>query len=214
VRGVYRHLGLADRLETAVQDPEESGQTSAELVLTYNALPLIDDWRGYLDRVALRSTRYLLVSVTSPFSYGVMIRKAMRIVERGDADELFDHPCTRPEVIEPVLKRYGRIVEHDFLDCPWWPDLFVETGETLLTGTLSRLPFGARFRRGPAAAAPAAPGQEPFLYGPGRFPFFGGTGWTDELEPALRRHPNLDGSRIRALASLLAHHRIRSVERT
>ena len=77
VRGVYRHLGLSDRLETAVEAPGEPGKTKAELVLTYNALPLVDDWRGYLGRVARRSTRYLLVSVTSPFSYGVMIRKAM-----------------------------------------------------------------------------------------------------------------------------------------
>ena len=91
---------------------------------------------------------------------------------------------------------------------PWWPCLSVETGETLLSGTLSRLPLGARFRRGPAAAAPPAPGEEPFLYGPGRFPFFGGDGWADELQPALRRHPNLEGSRFRGLAGCLAHQRM------
>ena len=99
-----------------------------------------------------------------------------------------------------------------FVDCPWWPDLFVETGETLLSGTLGRLPFGERFRRGPATPDAAAGTTPPFLYGPGRFPFFGGDGWHDELAPALRRHPNLERSRHRSLAGLFAHHRIRAIE--
>ncbi len=59
-------------------------------------------------------------------------------------------------------------------------------------------------------AAPAA--GEPFLYGPGRFPFLGGDGWADELEPALKRHPNLDGRGLRVLTGLLAHHRMRAIE--
>jgi hypothetical protein len=213
VRGVYRTVGLEDRLDARAGSawPEET----FDLVLTYNALPSVPDWKGYLAEAAARARRRLVVSVTHPASYGVFLRRTLRLAQPGEKTlELFDHPATSPRALEPELRRYGRIAGDAFVDCPWWPDLFVETGETLLTGTLSRLPFGARFRRGPAAAAPAAPGQEPFLYGPGRFPFFGGTGWTDELEPALRRHPNLDGSRIRALASLLAHHRIRSVERT
>ena len=47
-----------------------------------------------------------------------------------------------------------------------------------------------------------------------RFPFFGGAGWADELQPALRRHPNLEGSRFRALASLLAHQRMLRVTKS
>jgi hypothetical protein len=213
VRGVYRTAGLEDRLDARAGAawPQEM----FDLVLTYNALPSVPDWKGYLAEAAARARRRLVVSVTHPASYGVFLRRTLRLAQPGEKPlELFDHPATSPRALEPELRRYGRIAGDAFVDCPWWPDLFVVTGETLLTGTLSRLPFGARFRRGPAAAAPAAPWQEPFLYGPGRFPFFGGDGWTDELQPALRRHPNLDGSRFRALAGLLAHHRIRSVERT
>jgi hypothetical protein len=213
VRGVYRTVGLEDRLDarTGAAWPEEA----FDLVLTYNALPSVHDWRGYLAEAAARARRRLVVSVTHPASYGVFIRRAVRLLQPGESSvELFDHPSTSPRVLEPELRRFGRIAEDDYVDCPWWPDLFVETGETLLTGTLSRLPFGARFKRGPAAAAPEPGSQEPFLYGPGRFPFFGGAGWTDELEPALQRHPNLDGSRFRAVAGLFAHHRIRGVQRT
>jgi hypothetical protein len=210
VRGVYRTVGLEDRLDARAGTawPQET----FDLVLTYNALPSVPDWKAYLAEAAARARRRLVVSVTHPSSYGVFLRKALRLAQPGEKHlELFDHPSTSTRTLEPELRRYGRITGDAFVDCPWWPDLFVETGETLATGTLSRLPFGAPFRRGPAAAAPAAPGQEPFLYGPGRFPFLGGDGWADELRPALRRHPNLDGSGFRALASLLAHHRIRRV---
>ena len=183
-----------------------------DVVLTYNALPSVPDWKSHLGEAACHANRQLWVSVTHPASYGVFVRKALRLVQPGPRPmELFDHPSTKPGLLEPELRRYGSIVADAYVDCPWWPDLFVETGETLLTGTLSRLPFGRRFRRGPAAAPPAAGAAEPFLYGPGRFPFFGGDGWSSELEPALRRHPNFEGSRSRAAASLLAHHRIRAV---
>ncbi|HQR44983.1 MAG TPA: hypothetical protein PLB02_05125 [Thermoanaerobaculia bacterium] len=210
VRGVYRTVGVEDRLEVRVASDWPDGRW--DVVLTYNALPSVPDWKGYLGEAARRAGRRLLVSVTHPASYGVLVRKTLRLAQPGPRPiELFDHPSTKPGVLEPELTRYGTIVGDAYVDCPWWPDLFVETGETLLTGTLSRLPFGRRFRRGPAAP-PSAETVEPFLYGPGRYPFFGGTGWAEEMEPALRRHPNLEGSRFRVLARLLAHHRIRAVE--
>jgi hypothetical protein len=209
VRGVYAHLGLSERLETAVQSAAEPGRTRADLVLTYNALPLVDDWKGYLDRVWARCDRYLLVSITSPFSYGVGIRKAMRLLERGPADELFDHPSTRPEQIEPVLQSYGRIVEHDFLDCPWWPDLFVETGQSLWSGTLRRLPVVGR-AVGRGAARPST--EAGFLYGPRSFPLFDDHPDHGELARAMTRHPVFD-RRSERLARLFGHHHAYLVER-
>jgi hypothetical protein len=209
VRGVYATLGLADRLD--VRASAEWPAETFDLVLTYNALPSVPDWKAYLAEAAARARRHLIVSVTHPASYGVFVRRALRLLQPGPKPlELFDHVSTRPGTLTPELERYGRIVGDEFVDCPWWPDLFVETGETLFTGTLSRLPFGRRFRRGPAAAPDAG---EPFRYGPGRFPFLGGKGWADELEPALRRHPHLDGGRFERLAGLLAHHRMRAVAR-
>ena len=212
VRGVYRTVGLQERLDVRVGTawPDET----FDLVLTYNALPSVPDWRSYLGEAARHAHRLLLVSVTHPTSYGVFVRRILRLAQPGPKPlELFDHPSTRPRELEPELLRHGRITEDAYVDCPWWPDLFVETGQTLLTGTLSRLPFGSRFKRRPGAATPAASGAEPFLYGPGRFPLLGGDGWSDELAPALKRHPNLDGGRFRRLSGLLAHHRVRAVAR-
>ena len=210
VRGVYRTVGVEHRLDVRASAGWPDG--TFDVVLTYNALPSVPDWRGYLAEAVLHARRRLFVSVTHPASYGVFLRKTLRLVQPGPrAPELFDHISTKPRVLEPEIRRHGRIIGDAYVDCPWWPDLFVETGETLLSGTLGRLPFGKRFRRGPSKSEPSVGGAEPFLYGPGRFPFFGGEGWKEELEPALRRHPNLEGSRLRAAASLLAHHRICAV---
>lgn len=211
VRGVYRTVGVEDRLDVRASAGWPDG--TFDVVLTYNALPSVPDWRGYFAEAVLHARRRLWVSVTHPASYGVFLRKTLRLAQPGlRALELFDHPSTKPQVLEPEIRRYGRIIGDAYVDCPWWPDLFVETGETLLSGTLSRLPFGERFRRGPAKPAPSSGGAEPFLYGPGRFPFFGGAGWSEELAPALGRHPNLEGTRFPLLAGLLAHHRVRAVE--
>jgi hypothetical protein len=211
VRGIYRTVGVETLLDVRVSAawPDET----FDLVLTYNALPFVADWKGYLAEAAARARRQLIVTVTHPASYGVLLSKALRLAQLGPRPlELFDHPSTRPRELEPELIRHGRIVGDAFVDCPWWPDLPVDSGETLVSGTLRRLPFGGRFRRGPAKATAATDSGVPFLYGPGRFPFFGGEGWNDEFAPALRRHPNLEGTRFRFFAGLLAHQRIRAVE--
>jgi hypothetical protein len=212
VRGVYRTVGLEERLD--VRAGAEWPDEMFDLVLTYNALPVMPDWKRYLAEAAAHARFKLILSVTHPWSYGVFLRRVLRLVQPGEkALEPFDHPSSSPRILETELSRFGRITGDAYVDCPWWPCLSVEPGETLLTGTLSRLPFGGRFRRGPAAAALPAPGEEAFLYGPGRFPFFGGDGWADELLPAIRRHPNLEGSRFRGLATFFAHQRMWRVER-
>jgi hypothetical protein len=33
-----------------------------------------------------------------------------------------------------------------------------------------------------------------YMYGPERWPYFGGPGWIDELQPALLRHPAFEGA--------------------
>ena len=210
VLGVYRGLGLEVRLDVRTGSAFPEGERF-DVVLSYAAAPCVEDWRGHLEAAAARARRYLVVSVTHRGSWGVMVRRALRLLEPGRRrPELFDHPSTDPRVLAPFLGRFGPIVEDSWVDCPWWPDLFVPTGETLLSGTLGRLPLGRRFLRG-ARAVPARPG-EPFVYGPGRFPFLGGEGFAEELGPALKRHPVFDDA-PRPVAALFAHHRVRVVAR-
>jgi len=44
-----------------------------------------------------------------------------------------------------------------------------------------------------------------FVYGPQRWPYFGGEGWVDELLPALLRHPCFDGTGSQAVRARTAH---------
>jgi hypothetical protein len=44
------------------------------------------------------------------------------------------------------------------------------------------------------------------VYGPERWPYFGGPGWLDELEPALLRHPAMEGASERVVKRMAHLH--------
>jgi hypothetical protein len=208
VRAVYRLQGVEDRLTTLpVFGDASTLPGSYDLVLTYNALPLVGDWRSYLHRLAQRTRRFFLVSVTNPYSYGVGIRKLQRLVESSRKPELFDHESVRPSVLGPFLPRFGSIVEHAHLDCPWWPDLFVPTGQTLAQATLTRFPIiGEWFAAHASSKAQKRNGAaKPYLYGPDRFPLFSDGPGYKELATALKRHPVFDDKGA-LLGRLFGHH--------
>lgn len=208
VRAIYRLHGVEDRLTTLeVLGDESTLPGNYDLVLTYNALPLVENWRSYLERLAERASRFFLVSVTNPYSYGVGIRKLQRLVESAREPELFDHDSIRPSVLGPFLDRFGCIVEHEHLDCPWWPDLFVPTGQTLIGATLTRLPIVGEWiaARIPSESPQRNGAPEPYLYGRDRFPLFEDGPGYEELAAALKRHPVFDGKGA-LLGRLFGHH--------
>lgn len=208
VRAIYRLHGVEDRLTTVeITSDGSSLPGNYDLVLTYNALPLVGDWRSYLQQLAARAKSYFLVSVTNPFSYGVGIRKVQRLVESFRKPELFDHESVRPAVLGLFLNQLGSIVEHEHLDCPWWPDLFVPTGQTLAQATLMRLPIigermGARISSKRQEGNGAA---QPYLYGRDCFPLFSDGPGYEELATALKRHPVFD-RKGPLLGRLFGHH--------
>jgi hypothetical protein len=208
VRAIYESLGLGNRLRTRFCDPEARlPEESWDAVIIYNAFPLIDDWRGLLDRVGRASRRWVVVAVTNPVSYGAQIRKAIRVVEPVKKMELFDHESTRGDELEPELRKLGRIVSHAYFDCPWWPDLFVDAGESLLGSTLKRLPvIGPAFlaSKGEQGAAPTD-----FVYGAAKFPLLDPDA---ELKGALARHPGFDRA-PEGVARLFGHLHAYLVER-
>jgi hypothetical protein len=200
VRSVYRTLGVEKHLETRLVQPfDELPSRFYDLALTYNALPIVDDWRRLLEHVASTSKRWLVVALTNPSSYGVWVRKALRIVEVRPSRELFDHTSTRPAVIEAELMRLGAIVEHAYFDCPWWPDLFVDAGESLLGATLKRLPVAGALLKSSGGATRIAPNR--YVYGPTDFPLLDGG---PELSRALAKHPVFDG-RSQPIARAFGH---------
>lgn len=197
VREVYARAGLVERLDARVDDRLPEGPH--DLVFAFNALPVVPDWRAYLARAAAAGER-LAVIVSNRDSYGALIRRGLRAARGAPTgDALFDHESTDPATLEPELRRHGRVIARDFVDCPWWPDLFVEPGQTLVGGTLGRL----------RPVRPATPG--PFDYDAATFPW--AHGCPPELRRALRRHPVADG-RAQALGRALGHHRAYLIDRS
>jgi hypothetical protein len=161
----------------------------------------VDDWRGYLQSLAKLARKALIVSVCNPDNWGVAaIRWAGRLRGRRDLEA----PETwRTEVLAPALWSIGRVRDHVYFDAPWWPDLQVAPGQSLLDRArqlVAQRRRDVRFTAGEQGAKLA----ERFVYGADKWPYFGGEGWIDELLPALLRHPGFDGSRTR-LRSRIAH---------
>jgi hypothetical protein len=191
-RGVYARVGASGVEVRVVADPMRAAADLApsDLVIAYHSLPLVDDWRGYLHAVAKLARKALVVTVCNPDNWGVAaIRFAGRLRGRRDLEA----PETwRTEVLAPELWSVGRVRDHVYFDAPWWPDLQVTPGQSLLDRTrqlFGRKRGGLRFTADESGAALA----ERFVYGPDRWPYFGGDGWYDELFPALVRHPGFDG---------------------
>jgi hypothetical protein len=200
VRAIYRTLEVDKELETRLVQPADALPSKAyDLTLTYNALPVVEDWRTLLERVAHASKRWLVVALTNPSSYGVWVRKMLRPIEGAPKHELFDHISTHPATIEPELARFGSIVEHAYFDCPWWPDLFVDAGESLAGATLKRLPLIGGLVKKSGSQPPMAPNR--YVYGAHDFPLLDGG---PELDRALMRHPVFD-SRPERVARTFGH---------
>ena len=202
-RAVYEATGGSAHAEVrvvagAVQDAD---LPTSDLVLAYHSFSLVADWRTYLQALARLTRRVLVVAVCNPQNWGVeLVRLAARL--RG-AGSLEAPAVWHTETLAPALWAVGRVREHVYFDCPWWPDLQVSAGQSLRdrVGQLARQKRSqVRF----TAEAADAKLAERFVYGPERWPYFGGPGWGDELLPALLRHPGFDGSTSR-LTPRIAH---------
>jgi hypothetical protein len=198
-RAVYATAGAPAEVIVAGES-DVASLPAADMVVCYHALSFVDDWRSYLGAVASRARKVLVVTVCNPDNWGVaMIRSLarMRGVTGMEAPESW-----RTDVLAPELWSLGRVKEHAYFDCPWWPDLQVSPGQSLTDRlrkmmTVKKKAF--QFTDTPEDSVVATK----FVYGPGRWPYFGGPGWMDELLPALLRHPCLEGAspKVRARAA-------------
>jgi len=182
VRQIYEGCGLADRVQVVAPNELAAGQRF-DLVLSFNALPLLSDWRAYLAAVAERGARYLIVIVTNPMSYGARLRRLLSGADAGPEPPLYDHEATDPDALVAALEQRGTIRARTYVDCPWWPDLFVPTGQTLVGWLLAGAPRLA-------ACTPRLTSHQ-FDHEPDRYPF-GRRSLPRPLRNAPRRHPVFD----------------------
>jgi hypothetical protein len=193
-RAVYDRAGAGGKVEVrVVTDPMNAAVElpPSDLVVAYHALPLADDWRAYLGVLAKIAKKALIVTVCNPDNWGVA---AIRLASglrglRGTAPP----PVWQTQVLAPELWKVGRVRDHVYFDAPWWPDLQVAPGQSLLDRARQLL----RQRRSDlrfTADEQGAKLAERFVYGAAKWPYFGGPGWNDELQPALLRHPAFEGA--------------------
>lgn len=191
--GIYRLAGGGDNAAVRVlEDLADLGTLPRhDMVIAYHALSLVDDWRQFLARVSRLAKKLVVVTVCNPQNWGVSLIRALgnlRGIEGLDPPESW-----QVGNLSPVLWSLGRVREHEYFDCPWWPDLQVSPGQTLLDRAkklvLSR-------RRGVSFTATGSGSvlAQRFVYGASRWPYFGGEGWAAELEPALARHPSFESA--------------------
>ena len=199
-RGVYASSNAPAQVVVAGEDLE--GLPVSDMVVCYHALSFVDDWRAYLKKVAALARKVLVVTVCNPDNWGVTVVRGLarlRGVHGMAAPEQW-----QTEVLAPELWTYGRVKEHTYFDCPWWPDLQVSAGQSLtdrLKKMMSVKKAGFSFTDTPENSKLA----EKYVYGEGRWPYFGGPGWVDELLPGLLKHPCFEGAKSKAVRSRTAH---------
>ena len=155
VRAIYRREGVEARLTTGRLSADAIPAGPLDVLVSFDALRLVSDWRAYLASLFRADARWFFVVATNLESYGTSLRWAT-----GGAGSA---PVRREE-LEQELERAGRILSHDYFDCPWWP---------------SR--SGAPGSRGAGEVEATE-----------RFGFFEGAPGFEALRRALRLHPVFD----------------------
>jgi hypothetical protein len=184
-RGVYAHAAPGAAVDVRSVSPEHVGDLPAsDLVLVYHALPFVQDWRGYLGTIGRLARKVLVVATCNPDNWGFT---AVSLLGRVRPPDVW-----RTETLAPALWELGRVRQHVYFDAPWWPDLPVAPGQSLA----NRLQQMFVRREGARFAPPERDAvlARKYVYGPERWPYFGGSGWTEELQPGLLRHPAFEGA--------------------
>jgi hypothetical protein len=202
-RGIYETAAPGGPWKVVVASPSDlASLPQADMVVAYHVCELVEDWRAYLKVAASRARKVLVVTVCNPDNWGVSI---IRMTTRLRGIRGMKPPeAWRTEVLAPELWKHGRVREHEYFDCPWWPDLQVSPGQSLVDRFKKLLVT----KRGEVTFTAEMNGSqlaEKFVYGDGRWPYFGGPGWHDELMPALLKHPAFEGAsrKIKARTSHL-----------
>ena len=172
------------------------------MVICYHALSFVDDWRSYLAKVAARTNKCLVVAVCNPDNWGVSVMKALA---RAKGNWTAGPPENwHTEALAPELWKVGRVREHTYFDAPWWPDLpaFHQADAYAGRSVMDRLKKMVGGKKKGAVVDSAL--AEHFVFGPSRWPYFGGDAFRNELMPALLKHPSFEGSSPR-LRSRTAH---------
>ncbi len=201
-RSVYRTAGTKHvELLVAGCGDAVSLMPSSDMVLAYHAFEMVDDWRRLLQDLAGKARKILVVTTCNPSNWGVSLLRILGRV-RGVAG-LNPPDAWRADVLAPVLWELGRVREQAYFDCPWWPDLQVSPGQSLVDRG-QKLLLGRRERLAFTASGSDSQLSARHVYGAECWPYFRGSAGSDELATALRRHPTFDSAAL-PIRRVMAH---------
>gem|GEM_PF-1605766 len=202
-RSVYRTSEAPAEVVVAGEGDVASLPRS-DMVVCYHAFDFVTDWRAYLRTVASLARKVLVVTVCNPDNWGVaMIRGLAKLRGAGGVEA---PEAWRTDVLAPELWSVGRVKEHTYFDCPWWPDLQVSPGQSL-TDRIKKM-VGVRGKKSEFRFTDTHEDSvvaTKYVYGGDRWPYFGGPGWVDDLLPGLLKHPCFDGAKSKVLRARSAH---------
>jgi hypothetical protein len=185
VRAIYRRQRVDSTLVTRRLEADAIPEGRFDLLVSYNSIPYVQDWRGYLRRLLAANARWFIVVVSNPTSYGTYLRRIQRALRGEHVLELFDHEGIRRGAIEPVLATFGHILRHDYLDCPWWPDFLLPARKNLAGDALATV-------KGLLGCHAGSDEKPRFVFGEDSYPFFDGEPQYEETMRSIRFHPVFD----------------------
>ena len=205
-RGVYALTGGGANVEVRVgQEPDRRLGPPAERHggRATTRSPFVEDWRELPRRLGKLARKVLVVTVCNPNNWGV---EAIRIAGKLRGVKGLDPPeVWKTEVLSPALWEIGRVREHVYFDAPGGPTSRSPRARASRTACASS--FARRRPTWPSPRAPTAwPSPSSSSTAPRSWPYFGGEGWTDELLPALLRHPGFDGATTKLLPRIAHLH--------
>lgn len=209
VKAIYAAAGLSDRLETAIGNTADAFPgRKFDVVLLFAPFPYLEDWQGFVRQSLSLVDRYAIVSTGNSVSYGALFRRGVKMLDGGsDWDRFFDHPSTKGREMDQVLSEWGNIIQRNYWDCPWWPDLSDGAGDSVASWIVSRV-----FRLKKVAArmcekkrlTPATS----LVYGAENFPYPKDPLGNDEIKALLHRHPGFDHYSPGVVKAFFGHHRL------
>jgi hypothetical protein len=158
---------------------------ASDLVFTYRALHLVRDWRDYLRALRQVAKKVLVVAVRNDESLSFLSQRIGAALGRPAIDST--------KALAPVLWDLGHVREHSYLATSSWLETVIDPIRNAAAEAASLFPSLVLSRRTETLDV----GHTAHAYGPDKWPFFGGDGWMEELEPALLRRTSLENGTAR-----------------
>lgn len=118
-QGIYEGSGTTAEVVVAGEH-QLAELPRSDMVVCHLALDRVADWRAYLRGLARLARRCLVVVAPNPRQWSSAM---MSRLTRNPREPEGASARGRTELLAPSLWQLGRVREHTYFDCRWWPSL-------------------------------------------------------------------------------------------